>query len=759
MRNGGKLVSKNRSKLRSVKKDSDSDEDYVLNEDDDEYASEDSFDLNTVAVSSDEEEYKRRKVVRPKKDSLDGKETGGWRSVKKTIVSDYEEDDCDFDDEVDEDDEEFRPDEIEENGVFSYAEEKKRKVVRSKDSKKTRVSLSVKRSKVSDDEEEEYVFDDEDEEFKLDEIEEVGVYSDDEKKKRKVVRSKDLKKTRVSRSVKRNSVSDDEEEEEYVFDDVEDEDEEFNPDEIEFGDEEEELHIERRVSVMRKPVPRKKASVKSLKRKRKSKALKKAVRKKPKRTVMRKPVSSDDDFDLDYKAVRERSRTKSVIKDWVSDDSEPSDVEYTLSDEEKELLREANKFLGISTTCSRDSSLNGKLHKDGASKCLKPTPMERKGKQKVHELHIDTGKQVCGICFSEERKGIVRGTLNCCSHYFCYACIMEWSKIESRCPLCKQRFVTISMPERSKLGVELRSLVIPIPTRDQVYQPTEEEMMGYLDPYDGVVCIECQEGGDDSLMLLCDICDSPSHTYCVGLGQEVPEGNWYCKGCRISDPGSSNVLVQDPSLGTSSNSIPTFLTSQRMSVNDLDPTPQAVSALDPSLFRENEILPSPRSIVGDDVHLVSPSGIGVSTLSGRRRIHRQIRSMLSNNRVSHTTEMPHRIDDNIESEIVADSEDEQLEKTTTQQAGPSASNGFHSDGFEVWTQDASPSSLLEIDNTAAQSSNIEGNSSASQQSNSVFGCQQLQHHRSSLFSWPDDCEFPRQRRSSSSHFQVENPLE
>lgn len=32
-------------------------------------------------------------------------------------------------------------------------------------------------------------------------------------------------------------------------------------------------------------------------------------------------------------------------------------------------------------------------------------------------------------------------------------------------------------------------------------------------------------------MLLCDLCDSASHTYCVGLGATVPEGDWYCRDC------------------------------------------------------------------------------------------------------------------------------------------------------------------------------------------------------------------------------------
>lgn len=38
---------------------------------------------------------------------------------------------------------------------------------------------------------------------------------------------------------------------------------------------------------------------------------------------------------------------------------------------------------------------------------------------------------------------------------------------------------------------------------------------------------------DDSLLLLCDLCDSASHTYCVGLGFTVPEGDWFCHDCTV----------------------------------------------------------------------------------------------------------------------------------------------------------------------------------------------------------------------------------
>lgn len=184
------------------------------------------------------------------------------------------------------------------------------------------------------------------------------------------------------------------------------------------------------------------------------------------------------------------------------------------------------------------SLLEGKLKKEEG--------WRRKGKQKAeeseHAVDSEFSKPVCGICLSEDGKPS-RGKLDCCDHYFCFACIMEWAKVESRCPMCKQRFRTIS--KSSKSGKGLRGTTIKIPVRNQVYQPSEEEVMGFLDPYANIVCLDCNEAGDDDLLLLCDRCDSAYHTYCVGLGRAIPEGDWYCQGCQTSMPGQSSTHDED----------------------------------------------------------------------------------------------------------------------------------------------------------------------------------------------------------------------
>lgn len=47
----------------------------------------------------------------------------------------------------------------------------------------------------------------------------------------------------------------------------------------------------------------------------------------------------------------------------------------------------------------------------------------------------------CSICLEPtDCRGFLHG---CCDHYFCFDCILQWSRISSLCPLCKRRFASI----------------------------------------------------------------------------------------------------------------------------------------------------------------------------------------------------------------------------------------------------------------------------------------------------------------------------
>lgn len=165
----------------------------------------------------------------------------------------------------------------------------------------------------------------------------------------------------------------------------------------------------------------------------------------------------------------------------------------------------------------------------------------------------------------------------------------------------------------------------------QVYQPTEEELRSYLDPYENVICTECHEGGDDGLMLLCDVCDSPAHTYCVGLGREVPEGNWYCDGCRPVALGSSSSQVQGwlSDQRTTSNILPNRQSPALNFGEGLEIDLNSVSS-PRSYFTQGFGNPSPPWIPGGFQAASPGSGAGAPTLSGRRLIHRHIQQLISN---------------------------------------------------------------------------------------------------------------------------------
>ncbi|XP_059642189.1 uncharacterized protein LOC132284135 [Cornus florida] len=148
--------------------------------------------------------------------------------------------------------------------------------------------------------------------------------------------------------------------------------------------------------------------------------------------------------------------------------------------------------------------------------------------KRIDESTVDVSERnCCGICLMEDGKAI-RGCIDSCDHYFCFVCIMEWSKVESRCPLCKRRFTTIRRPPKD--GLFLTERLVNVPVRDQVCHREIET----THPYSEVQCGVCHSRIDESRLLLCDLCDSAYHTHCVGLGATGPVGDWFCQDCTVS---------------------------------------------------------------------------------------------------------------------------------------------------------------------------------------------------------------------------------
>ncbi|KAK6119020.1 hypothetical protein DH2020_047227 [Rehmannia glutinosa] len=291
---------------------------------------------------------------------------------------------------------------------------------------------------------------------------------------------------------------------------------------------------------------------------------------------------------------RRRKSNKNSDSDFVSSGS--SDYEYTIS-EEREQVREATEICRRLTTNLRSSS-SLKMIKEEE---LLPSKRKRPWKegQAKGGRHKSGGREA-GL----RDLSIRRGEENSQRSFKLLQSLLLF---------------------RLHHGVVKSGVSLP-PLQAKVYQPSEEELRGYLDPYENVLCTECQQGGDDAFMLLCDLCDSPAHTYCVGLGREVPDGNWYCDGCRPTALASSNTLNPNPDNNASNNlSVGSSPVSVRETF-DLNEAYVPDTPLTPTTGHSQ----SPRHSIGHSQATPPVNGSGAFTLFDRRRIQRQIHHLLNN---------------------------------------------------------------------------------------------------------------------------------
>ena len=490
---GGRFSGKRnfRKRVRSKEGGSDdSDEDYVVSDDgrevsdyycsSDGCASEESF---GSFLGEEDEEFqtvrnfnrsKAKKGTASKRKNASKNSHKGGR-IKYAEEEEEVEEEEDEEEEEEEDDEEYKVEEEEEiQEVRNLNRPKEKNGVCSR--KRSAGKISPKRGRKIHTEQ-------------LEEEEEVKLEEEEEEEREKVDEGGDEEEEEGDR---------DGEDEDF---DYGDEDDEFLPEEEDYSDDEEEMRGRKKnndsMKMVKKVFQKKRSSLVSTRgRKRQSsRASKKPLRKKRRKNGrLRKKVRCEDEDEDDFidnsptmrtsRRKRGQKRKRVLLSDSEYASSGSSDFEFTISEEEREQVREAKKLCGNLRNNLRSSShlINNEevaVHEEQIQLRKPPgrkgkekieEPQGRKGKEKVEDLKSEMGKQVCGICLSEEDKRRVRGVLNCCTHFFCFACIMEWAKVESRCPLCKQRFKTISKPARSTTGIDLREVVIQVPERDQVFE-------------------------------------------------------------------------------------------------------------------------------------------------------------------------------------------------------------------------------------------------------------------------------------------------
>lgn len=115
----------------------------------------------------------------------------------------------------------------------------------------------------------------------------------------------------------------------------------------------------------------------------------------------------------------------------------------------------------------------------------------------------------------------------------------------------------------------------------------------------------CNCSADESLLLLCDLCDSASHTYCVGLGATVPDGDWFCQDCKLlKDEQADNELNTDPGNQISSGPVLKIQSQdERVSIFDIVREPRStVTQRTRNVSSDPRNLPPPSSTT-DEISL------------------------------------------------------------------------------------------------------------------------------------------------------------
>ncbi|KUI59840.1 hypothetical protein VP1G_07046 [Cytospora mali] len=116
-----------------------------------------------------------------------------------------------------------------------------------------------------------------------------------------------------------------------------------------------------------------------------------------------------------------------------------------------------------------------------------------------------------------------------CGHTLHDSCLKAWSGKANSCPICRQAFHLVEVYD--KIGGNLLN-TYKVEDKKQV---AEFDPLAWLDenPEEeepARPCPVCNTAENEDILLLCEGCDTPYHTHCIGL-DDVPDGSWFCMEC------------------------------------------------------------------------------------------------------------------------------------------------------------------------------------------------------------------------------------
>ncbi|XP_072241641.1 uncharacterized protein phrf1 [Leuresthes tenuis] len=141
-------------------------------------------------------------------------------------------------------------------------------------------------------------------------------------------------------------------------------------------------------------------------------------------------------------------------------------------------------------------------------------------------MSSDEDTERCPICLNSFTSQPV-ATPESCEHYFCFDCILEWTKNANSCPV--DRIVFSSIYLRKCYGGKVKKMI----TVQKPVKAGQEETVD-LD-LEQTSCEVCGGSDREDRLLLCDGCDAGYHMECLTPPLDsVPVEEWFCPECEAN---------------------------------------------------------------------------------------------------------------------------------------------------------------------------------------------------------------------------------
>uniref|UniRef100_A0A8C8DF33 PHD and RING finger domain-containing protein 1 n=1 Tax=Oryzias sinensis TaxID=183150 RepID=A0A8C8DF33_9TELE len=142
-------------------------------------------------------------------------------------------------------------------------------------------------------------------------------------------------------------------------------------------------------------------------------------------------------------------------------------------------------------------------------------------------ISSDEDAEKCPICLNTFSEQPVATPENC-EHYFCFDCILEWTKNANSCPVDRTTFNSIYI--RKCYGGKVT-----------VQKPAQKSQEDAVDlDLEQTNCEVCGGSDREDRLLLCDGCDAGYHMECLTPPLDsVPVEEWFCPECEATNQSSS----------------------------------------------------------------------------------------------------------------------------------------------------------------------------------------------------------------------------